>query len=71
MSDTHHMVHIASGLPSQRVGKDEMDKLYRMAEHRGGRSFASIMREAISYLYEREAKSMDPKTKNLKYSKTK
>lgn len=67
----YQMVHIASGLPSQRVGQDEMDKLYRMSTHRGGRSFASVMREAIAYLYEKEEKSMEQKTKTLKYSKTK
>lgn len=45
--------------------------LYRMANHRGGRSQASVMREAISLLYDKEVKSMDEKTKKLKYTKNK
>ena len=71
MTTQSYRVHVSSGASSQRIGQEEMDMLYRMANHRGGRSQASVMREAISLLYDKEVKSMDEKTKKLKYTKNK
>lgn len=65
------MVQVATSAPSQRVGPDEMDMLFRMAHNRGKRSLASVVREAITYLYEKEVHNMDEKTKKLKYKRTK
>jgi len=63
-------VHIAAGgYPAFRVADEQMHKIERIKAHGGGRSAASIVREAIDSLYEKYEVEMTDKTKRIKWTR--